>query len=204
MITFTSADRRVLELISPNVPCLLVANKTDKLEDKRRMYTWLKDMQQERPFTEFVPMSAKNPKDVSHLLAIVEKHLPQQAWWYDAEELSDKPESFLVSEMIREKLFRLTGDEIPYTTTVVIDQFKELPAKTAARYLEIAATIIVERDSHKAMVIGEKGEKMKRIGTEARMELEELMGCKMHLTLWVKVKSGWADNAAYVKSFGYS
>ena len=117
-------------------------------------------------------MSAKNPKDVARLLEICRTHLPEQAWWYDPDELTDRSEKFLASEIVREKLFRLTGDELPYTSTVVIDQFEEEPGKTASRMVRIAATIVVERDGHKAMVIGDGGEKLKRIGTEARVELE--------------------------------
>jgi GTP-binding protein Era len=100
--------------------------------------------------------------------------------------------------MVREKLFRLTGDELPYTSTVVIDKFEE-----DGNLKRVAATIVVEREGHKGMVIGDRGEKLKRIGTEARMELEKLWGCKVFLELWVKVRSGWADDEARVRSFGY-
>ena len=129
--------------------------------------------------------------------------MPEQAWWYDPDELTDRSEKFLASEIVREKLFRLTGDELPYTSTVVIDQFEEEPGKTASRMVRIAATIVVERDGHKAMVIGDGGEKLKRIGTEARVDLEKLMDAKVFLQLWVKVRSGWADDEARVRSFGY-
>ncbi len=200
---FNAADAQVLALIGADKPCILIASKTDAVEDKRGLAPWLKAMQTHREFTEFMPMSAKNPKDMAHLLKTLAQHLPQQAWFYGADELTDKSEKFLVAEIIREKLFRLTGDEIPYTTTVVVDKFDEQPAKTAARFIEMAATVIVERDSHKAMVIGDSGEKLKRIGSEARVELERLMGAKIYLTLWVKVKSGWADNEAHVRSYGY-
>ena len=139
-----------------------------------------------------------------HWALLLLSHLPEGEPIFGEDELTDKSEKFLVAEIIREKLFRLTGDELPYTSTVVIDQFIDKVGITAARSLEIAATIIVERDSHKAMVIGEKGDKLKRIGTEAREELQTLMDVKMHLTLWVKVKSGWADNEAHVRSYGYN
>jgi GTP-binding protein Era len=111
----------------------------------------------------------------------------------------------MAGEMVREKLFRLTGDELPYTSTVVIDTFEEEePQKEGhKRLVRIAATIVVERDGHKAMVIGDKGERIKRIGTEARVELEKLMDAKVFLELWVKVRSGWADDEARVRSFGY-
>ncbi len=154
-------------------------------------------------FAEIIPMSAKQKKDIERLLVICEKYLPEQPWIYTGEEVTDKSERFMAGEIVREKLFRFTGDELPYTSTVVIDQFKEEPGKTAKRFVKIAATIIVERDSHKAMVIGAGGEGLKRMGTEAREELERLMDAKVFLQLWVKVQGGWADNAERVKSFGY-
>ena len=135
---------------------------------------------------------------MGRLLKIVQPYLPEQPWFYDEEALTDRSERFLASEIIREKLFRLTGDELPYTSTVVIDEFKE---EGALR--RIAATIIVEREAHKGMVIGDKGERLKRIGTDARVELERLMGGKVFLEIWVKVRSGWADDEARLKSYGY-
>ena len=129
--------------------------------------------------------------------------MPEQPWFYAADELTDKSERFMAGEMVREKLFRLTGDELPYTSTVVIDEFKEEPSPKFKRRVRIAATIVVERDSHKAMVIGEGGEKLKRIGTEARTELERLFDAKVFLQMFVKVRSGWADDEARVRSFGY-
>ncbi len=154
-------------------------------------------------FAEIIPMSAKQKKDIDRLLVICEKYLPEQPWIYKDEEITDKSERFMAAEIVREKLFRFTGDELPYTSTVVIDKFTEEPGKTVGRFVKIAATIIVERDSHKAMVIGAGGEGLKRMGTEARQELERLMDAKVFLQLWVKVQGGWADNAERVKSFGY-
>jgi GTPase len=154
-------------------------------------------------FAEIIPMSAKQKKDIERLLVICEKYLPEQPWIYSNEEVTDKSERFMAAEIVREKLFRFTGDELPYTSTVVIDKFTEEPGKTVGRFVKIAATIIVERDSHKAMVIGAGGEGLKRMGTEARQELERLMDAKIFLQLWVKVQGGWADNAERVKSFGY-
>jgi GTP-binding protein Era len=200
---FTMADAKVLSLLSTQTPVLLIANKLDAVHRRAEIAPWLRDMQQRHPFAEFVPMSAKNPKDIARLLDICRNYLPQQPWWYAEDELTDRSEKFLASEIVREKLFRLTGDELPYTSTVVIEQFEEEPARTASRMVRIAATIVVERDGHKAMVIGENGEKLKRIGTEARVELEKLMDAKVFLQLWVKVRSGWADDEARVRSFGY-
>ena len=201
--SFADADAKVLNLLSKNIPCILIANKLDKINQRHELAHWLQEMQEKHSFAELMPMSAKNTKDIQRLLVQCEKYLPEQAWWYTDDELTDRSEKFLVSEMIREKLFRLTGDELPYTSTVVIDKFTEEPGKTVSRMVRVAATIIVERDGHKAMVIGEGGERLKQIGTLARQELEKLMDAKVFLELWVKVRSGWADDEARVRSFGY-
>ena len=191
-------------LLSKDVPTLLVANKLDQVNRRADIAPWLQEMQQRHAFAEFVPISAKNAKDIERMLGICEKYLPEQAWWYAEDELTDRSEKFLASETVREKLFRLTGDELPYTSTVVIDKFEEEPGRgKQKRLLRIAATIVVERDGHKAMVIGDKGERIKRIGTETRVELEKLLDAKVFIEMWVKVRSGWADDEARVRSFGY-
>jgi len=200
---FTLGDAKVLALLNEKTPVLLIANKLDTVHRRAEIAPWLRDMQSRHAFAEFVPMSAKNAKDIERLLGICEKFLPEQPWWYAEDELTDRSERFLASEIVREKLFRLTGDELPYTSTVVIDKFEEEPGKTVSRMVRIAATIVVERDGHKAMVIGDKGERLKRIGTETRQELERLMDAKVFIELWVKVRSGWADDEARVRSFGY-
>jgi GTP-binding protein Era len=200
---FSLADAKVLSLLSREIPVILVANKLDRVHRRGEIAPWLRDMQSRHPFAEFMPMSAKQSKDIERLLAVCQNYLPEQPWWYGEDELTDRSERFLASEIIREKLFRLTGDELPYTSTVVIDQFTEEPGKTVSRMVRISATLVVERDGHKAMVIGEKGERLKRIGTEARQELEKLLDAKVFLELWVKVRSGWADDEARVRSFGY-
>jgi GTP-binding protein Era len=203
--SFTPADARVLALLGKDIPVLLIANKLDNVHRRGDIAPWLQEMQAKHAFTEFVPMSAKNAKDIERLLALCAGFLPQQAWWYAEDELTDRSEKFLASELVREKLFRLTGDELPYTSTVVIDKFEEEPPQRTGqkRLLRIAATIVVERDGHKAMVIGDKGERIKRIGMETRVELEKLADAKVFLELWVKVRSGWADDEARVRSFGY-
>jgi GTPase len=219
----SGADAKVLSLLgkqAKGVPVVLVANKLDTVNRRADIAPWLQEVHAkgmgaasdieegtELPvdlqFAEIFPMSAKQKKDIERLLTLCEKYLPEQPWIYTQEEITDKSERFLAGEVVREKLFRFTGDELPYTSTVVIDQFKEEPGKTASRFVKIAATIVVERDSHKAMVIGAGGEGLKRMGTEAREELERLMDAKVFLQLWVKVQGGWADNAERVKSFGY-
>jgi GTPase len=202
---FGAADEKVMELLDPKVPVVVIANKLDTVRQRSELAPWLQQLQQKMTRAELMPMSAKNPKDIERLYALCARYLPEQEWWYDAEELTDRSEKFLAGEIVREKLFRLTGDELPYTSTVVIDKFEEEAAqkKGVNRMVRIAATIVVERDGHKAMVIGDKGERIKRIGTEARVELEKLMDAKVFLELWVKVRSGWADDEARVRSFGY-
>ena len=201
--SFTLGDAKVLSLLKPGIPAILVANKLDLVHRRGELAPWLRDMQQRHAFTEFMPLSAKNAKDIARLLEVCGKFLPEQPFWYGEDELTDRSERFMAGEMIREKLFRLTGEELPYTSTVVIEKFEEEPSPKFKRMVRIAATVVVERDSHKAMVIGEGGDKLKRIGTEARQELEQLFDAKVFLQLFVKVRSGWADDEARVRSFGY-
>ncbi len=195
---FGLEDAKVLSHLPDNIPTILLANKLDMVHRRGDIAPWLQSMQERHSYAEYVPMSAKTAKDVQRFFAICEKYLPEQDWVYPADELTDKSERFLAAEIVREKLFRLMGDELPYTSTVVIDKFEE-----EGKLRRIAATIVVEREGHKGMVIGDKGEKLKRIGTEARQELEKLTGGKVFLELWVKVRSGWADSEARVRSFGY-
>jgi GTPase len=191
-------DAKVLNLMPADKPVLLIANKLDAVHRRAELMPWLKGMQDRHAFTEFVPLSAKKEADVQRLMKIVEPHLPEQPWFYEEDALTDRSERFLAAELIREKLFRLTGDELPYTSTVVIDKYEE-----EGELRRIAATIIVERDAHKGMVIGNDGERLKRIGSEARQDLERLGGGKVFLELWVKVRSGWADNEEHLRSYGY-
>jgi GTP-binding protein Era len=195
---FNLDDAKVLGLLPPDKPAILVANKLDEVQRRTDMLPWLKSMQERHPFAEFVPMSAHQKGDVERLMNIVAPYLPEQPWLYDADTLTDRSERFLAAELIREKLFRLTGDELPYSATVVIDKFEE-----EGDLRRIAATIIVERDAHKGMVIGDAGERLKRIGSEARQDLERLMEAKVFLELWVKVRSGWADSEEHLRSYGY-
>ena len=195
---FNQADEKVLSLLPPGTPTILLANKFDLIHRRGDIAPWLQMMQTKRDFAEFVPMSANNARDVERVFGICEKYLPQQAWMYEADALTDRSDRFMAAEMIREKLFRLTGDELPYTSTVIIDKYEQ-----EGNLRKIAATIVVERDGHKGMIIGDKGEKLKRMGTEARHELEALTGNKVFLEIWVKVRSGWADDEARVKTFGY-
>ncbi len=191
-------DAKVLALIDSGKPVFLIANKLDTVVRRADLAPWLKGMQERHAFAEFVPLSAKKDADVQRLLGIVKPYLPEQPWFYEADALTDRTDKFLASEIIREKLFRLTGDELPYTSTVVIDKFEE-----EGNLRRISASIVVERDSHKGIVIGNGGERLKRIGSEARQELEKLMDAKVFIELWVKVRSGWADDEAHLRSYGY-
>jgi GTP-binding protein Era len=191
-------DAKVLALMPPGKPVFLIANKLDTVLRRADLAPWLKGMQERHAFAEFVPLSAKKDADVQRLLGIVKPYLPEQTWFYDADTLTDRSEKFLASEIIREKLFRLTGDELPYTSTVVIDKFEE-----EGNLRRISASIVVERGAHKGMVIGNGGERLKRIGSEARQELETLLDAKVYIELWVKVRSGWADDEAHLRSYGY-
>ena len=199
---FGGPDEKVLALLQAEgmkgKPVLLVANKLDTLARRNDVLPWLKQMHDKQSFAEFVPISATRDADVKRLLGIVQPYLPEQPWLYEEDALTDRSERFLASELIREKLFRLTGDELPYSCTVVIDKFTE-----EGHLRRIAATIVVEREAHKGMVIGDGGEVLKRIGSEARQELERLWDGKVFLELWVKVRSGWADDEAHLRSYGY-
>ena len=210
---FTLDDAKVLALLPSHKPVILVANKLDAVNQREAMFAWLKGMQERRDFSEFVPLSAWRAADVDRLLGIIEPHLPQQAWFYDEEALTDRSERFLASEIIREKLFRLTGDELPYSCTVVLDRFEEEDETGAVdergrpvnrgRLCRISASIVVDKEAHKGMIIGAQGERLKRIGSEARQDLEPLFDAKVFLELWVKVRSGWADSAEHLRSYGY-
>jgi GTP-binding protein Era len=194
-------DAKVLSLMPSGEyakPVFLIANKLDAVHRRAELAPWLKGMQERHAFAEFVPLTAKKDADVQRLLGIIEPYLPTQPWFYEQDALTDRSDRFLASEIIREKLFRLMGDELPYTSTVIIDKFEE-----EGRLRRIAASIVVEREAHKGMVIGGNGERLKRIGSEARQELEKLMDAKVFLEIWVKVRSGWADDEEHLRSYGY-
>ena len=195
-------DAKVLALIQGEAmkgkPVFLIANKLDAVQRRAELAPWLKSMQDRHAFAEFVPLSAKKAADVERLLGIVRPYLPEQPWFHEEDALTDRSDRFLASELIREKLFRLTGDELPYTSTVVIDKFEE-----EGNLRRIAASIVVERDAHKGMIIGAGGERLKRIGSEARQELETLLDAKVFLELFVKVRSGWAADEDHLRSYGY-
>jgi GTP-binding protein Era len=191
-------DTPVLELIPAGVPVILALNKVDRIDDKSLIALALTDTDKRRDFAALVPISAEKGTNVAPLLEEIRKRLPENAAIYDADEITDRPERFLAAELVRERIFRLLGDELPYSIAVVVDSFV-----VEGNLRRISATIFVDKVSHKAIVIGEKGANLKRIGTEARHAMEALFGSKVFLETFVKVKSGWADNDAALKQLGY-
>ncbi len=195
---FGPDDQKVLDLIPPKAPTILIANKIDRVSDKATLYPFIQEVQKLREFREIVPLSAKNSDDIKHLLETLKPYLPEGEPIYGEDDLTDRSERFLAAEILREKVFRWTGDELPYTSTVLIDKFEQ-----EGRLRRIFATILVERDTQKAMVIGQKGAKLKQISTEARLDMEKLFDGPVYLETFVKVKSGWADNEAGLRAYGY-
>jgi GTP-binding protein Era len=191
-------DDLLLELLPAGVPVVLALNKVDRVKDRGKLAQLLAACAAKRDFAALVPVSAEKGTQVDALAAEVAKLLPEGEPAYGPDDITDRSERFLAAELVREKLFRLLGDELPYTSAVVIDAF-ELEGELR----RIQATIFVDREGHKAIVIGEKGATLKRIGTEARLAMQELFGSKVFLELWVKVKSGWADNEAIVREWGH-
>jgi GTPase len=192
------ADKKVLELLPKDKPVLLVVNKADLMGDKNNLLPLIQDFDLLHPFVGIIPVSAKKSLHLDELLETTRQYLPEQPAMYGEDELTDKTERFLAAEMIREKIFRLLGDEVPYSVTVEIEKFE-----TVKNLKRIFAAIIVDKDSQKPMLIGKNGEKMKQISTEARQDMEKLFGCKVYLETWVKVQGGWADDARALKSLGY-
>ena len=195
---FGPDDQKVLDLIPPGMPTLLIANKIDRLRDKEILFPFMEQVSKLREFVEFVPLSATHPEDAERLLETIRPYLPEGKPIYDEDDLTDRSSRFLAAEILREKVFRWTGDELPYTSTVLIDKFEE-----EGRLKRIFATILVERDSQKGIVIGKEGSKLKQINTDARMDMEKLFDGPVYLETFVKVKSGWADNEAGLRAYGY-
>jgi len=192
------ADRKVLQLLSDKTPTILVVNKLDLMGDKGNVLPLIQDFDLEFPFSEIVPVSAKKSLNLDELLKSIRNYLPEQEAIYSEDELTDKNERFLAAELVREKIFRLLGDEIPYSVAVEVEKFEVL-----GKLRRIFCAIIVDKESQKPMLIGKNGEKLKQISTEARQDMEKLFGGKVYLETWVKVKGGWADDARALKSLGY-
>ena len=196
-LQFNGRDRRVLKLLSSH-PTLLVINKIDKLADKKQLLPFIEKVSKEHHFAAIVPVSAQKNLQLKELLQTVREFLPENSPLYPDDEITNRNERFLAAELIREKVFRLLDEEVPYAVSVVVDDF------VFERGLRrIQASIIVDKSSQKAIIIGAKGEKLKTIATQARQDMEKLFGGKVFLQVWVKVKSGWADDARGLKKLGY-
>lgn len=195
---FGPADRKVLELIPADAHVVLVVNKVDLIADKNQLLPFMQRMAGERDFAAIVPVSAQRGNNAPELLRALAKHLPEGEPVFGEDDITDRSERFLASEFLREKLFRLLGEELPYGMAVEIEKYE---LEGALR--RIHAAIIVDKPGHKAIVIGKGGEHLKRISTEARLEMEKLFDGKVYLEVWVKVKSGWADDERALKSLGY-
>lgn len=197
---WTDDDAMVLEKIKASgLPCYLVVNKVDKVADKEALMAHLQALSEKHAFEHIVPVSAKNGKMVDDLRTLVFDSLPESEFYYPEDYITDRSSRFMAAEIIREKLMRFTGDELPYSTTVEIEQFKQ----TDNGVFRISGLILVERESQKRMVIGKGGQHLKTIGEQARKDMENLFDTKVFLELWVKVKQGWADDERALRSLGY-
>jgi GTP-binding protein Era len=199
-LKWTDEDKKVLKRIQQDArsPVILVLNKADKLENKAALLPQIEQLSSQYDFAAIVPISARKGMNTELLEAEVEKRMPEGELIYDEDQLTDRSSRFLAAEIVREKLFRFLGQELPYSLTVEVELFEEDEGM-----FRISAVIYVERSGQKSIVIGKKGEQLKAIGREAREEMEELFGCKVFLQLWVKVREGWSDNERMLKNLGY-
>ena len=195
---FDDKDRAVIRLLPKDRPVVLVVNKTDQIKDRTELFPFVAMVSAEYDFAAVVPVSPAKGRQTDDLLAAARKHLPHEGLIFPEDELTDKSERFLAAEYIREKVFRLLGDELPYSTTVEIEKYE-----VEGEMRRIFAAIVVDREGHKAIVIGKGGESLKRIASEARQDMERLFDGKVYLEIWVKVKSGWNDDERLLKSLGY-
>jgi GTP-binding protein Era len=188
-LRYDERDQEVLKLLPDNRPVLLVINKIDEVPDKGQLFEFAERV---------AKVSAKLGSKIEELRDTIRTHLPEGELLYDKDDITDRSERFLAAEMLREKVFRFTGDELPYSTSVVIEQFK-----MEGKLRRIHAAILVDREAHKAMLIGKKGEKLKEIATQARLDMEKMFDGKVFLEVFVKLRSGWADDERVLRSLGY-
>ena len=204
-------DLLTLEKLSQtSLPVVLVINKADTIKQKDKLLPLMAQYQESFDFADIIPVSALRGQNLDRLQAVIGEYLPIRPPIFDPEQITDRSERFLASEIIREKIMRVSGDEVPYDLTVQIDTFKDEPAhkdpetgkwRRACTFID--ATIFVERAGQKTIIIGDKGSRIKQIGTDARLDMEKLFDRKIMLTLWVKVKKGWSDDERALTSLGY-
>ncbi|CUS49131.1 MAG: GTP-binding protein Era [Idiomarinaceae bacterium HL-53] len=197
---WTADDDMVLEkLQQAQRPVVLIINKVDQVTDKGQLLPHIAQLSERFAFEDILPMSAKSPEHIPQLKSIVRKYLTEGIHFFPEDYVTDRSVRFMIAEIVREKLMRYTGDELPYSTTVEIEKFSEQPSGITL----IHALILVEREGQKRMVIGNKGSKLKMVGQDARRDIEKLLQHQVNLQLWVKVKSGWADDERALRSLGY-
>ena len=200
--TFIGAGERHIaeELGKTNIPVILVINKIDKLKKREDILTYIDVYKDVCDFAEIVPLSALKETNKELLLSLLFKYLPEGPQFYDEETVTDQPMRQIAAELIREKALRLLSDEIPHGIAVTIEKMQERPNGI----IDVEASIICEKDSHKGIVIGKGGAMLKRIGSDARREIEHMMDAKVNLQLWVKVRREWRDSELYMKNYGYN
>ncbi len=195
---FDFRDEMVLKLLPEDRPVLLVINKVDRTEDKARLLPFIQEVAAKFPFADVVPVSAEKGVQIEELLKTVSSRLPEGEALYGEDEFTERSERFHAAEIVREKVFRLLGDEIPYSIAVEIEKFTQ-----EGNLRRIHALILVDKPNQKAIVIGKGGAKLKEIATRARTDMEKLFDGKVFLEVWVKVKTGWSDDERVIKSLGY-
>ena len=200
--TFIGAGERYIaeQLSKIKTPVILVINKIDTVKSKEEILTFIAAYKDILNFAEIIPVSALKEVNIEDVKSSIFKYLPAGPQFYDEDTVTDQPMRQIAAELIREKALRMLDDEIPHGIAVVIDQMKERPNGI----IDVDATIVCERDSHKGIIIGKGGSMLKRIGTAARMEIENLMDTKVNLKLWVKVRREWRDSDMYMKNYGYN
>ncbi|WP_028303310.1 GTPase Era [Oceanospirillum maris] len=199
-LRWTDEDDVVLQKLGGlRCPVVLAINKMDRLEDKEALLPYLEEVAKKYPFDAIVPISAQQGHNLDQLETLARGYMPESFHYYPEDQVTDRSERFLASELVREKIMRQLGDEIPYQVTVEIEEFSE-----DNDIFFIGALILVERSGQKKIIIGEKGSRIKQIGQEARLDMERAFGTKVMLNLWVKVKGGWSDDERALKSLGYT
>ena len=197
-LRFGEEDRAALALVPREANVVAAVNKIDRLKNAAQLLPFLERLAKERGFLAIVPVSARTGKNLPELLRVLRDALPEGPAMYPPDQLTDRDERFFAAELLREKLFTTLGDELPYRCEVVIESFKE-----EGRLRRIEATILVERDSHKGIVVGARGERLKMIATAARKGVERLFSGKVFLSVWVKVRKGWTDDERVLRQLGY-
>ena len=199
-LKWNEEDEMVLSRVKQSgKPCIVVVNKIDRISDSDLLLPHIQDLAVQIPDAEFVPVSALKKKNLDKLLGLIERELPEGQPYFEEDQVTDRSMRFMVAEIVREKIMRQLGEEVPYAATVEIERYEY-----TGKLTHINALVLVEREGQKTILIGEKGARLKQIGTEARQDIENLCGTKVMLELWVKVKSGWSDDERALQSLGYT